>query len=255
MGLVEYLEDVWGEPRYYRNIAIHPIKMKDALKFNKYVTSLNIPKNTIDDPEIIRMTYIKFLLVMATLDDSFKKVLENFIELLKLVLNAELIEFYQTDDGKRIIISVDNSFEIRESEFDKIKSIIAEQNLIELEDDKYLNPEFRQKLLEAKKFRERKNKKSAPLDEQIFIYRCFSGESYEKIKELTIYQFTNELKRYAQLKESDILQNAYYSGYKEFKDGFVPPSWMDKLQESKDDLVIDAESFISKAQKDLGSNK
>lgn len=253
--MVMYIEDVFGEPRYFKNLPIYPIKIKDSLKFEKYMRTLNIPKNTINDPLIIRMSYLRFLLTMPSIDESFQSIYDDFLELLKMVFRTSNIKFYQNDDGTRIFIVVDDEFEIRESEFDKIKKIICEQNLIELDNDEYLNAEFRQKLLEAKEFKARKNKNVAPLDQRIILFKCLSGESYDEIKEKTIYQFNNELRRYHHIKMSDALQFALYGGSKEFKDDSKIPEWFDKLVDKEDDLVMDAQTFTSKIQKDLGSNK
>lgn len=244
------MDDVWGKPRYYKGIPIYPVTMEDAEIFYKCATSLNIPKSTIQEPEIIKMSYIKFLIFMPNLDPAFEDVLIRFTALLKMVFKAESIQF-DINEKQRISVIIDDKYSFRESEFPKIRAIIAEQNLIKLEDDEYLNPEFRKKLLEAQEFLARTSGEVTPLDQRIIAYKCVSYSSYDDIRNMTIYQFTKELERIAHIRESDSLKMAVYSGMTQLKDNAKLPYWMGIIKDNEDDIVIDANKFKEDVAKKL----
>lgn len=233
------MNNVWGNPTYYKDIPIYPVKMQDAELFYKLATSLNIPKGTIQEPEIIKMSYVKFLLFMPNVDPSFEDVLIRFVSLLKMVFKAESVRFDVNDKG-RISVLIDDYYSFRESEFPKIRAIIAEQNLIKLEDESYMNPEFRKKLKEAEEFMARKAGEVTPLDQRVIAYKCVMKSTYDEVRNMTIYQFTKELERIAHIKESDSLKQAVYSGMVNMKENAKLPSWMGIIKPPEDNLVMDA---------------
>lgn len=242
------MDNVWGKPTYYKDIPIYPVRMEDAELFYKLATSLNIPKSTIQDPEIIKMSYIKFLIFMPNIEPAFEDVLIRFVTLLKMVFRAETVRF-EVNEKQRISVIIDEKLSFRETEFPKIRAIIAEKNLIKLEDEEYINPEFRKKLKEAEEFMAKKAGEVTPLDQRVIAYKCVMKSTYEEIRNMTIYQFTKELERIAHIKESESLKQAVYSGMISMKENAKIPSWMGIIKPPEDNLVLDA----SEAIKDVSS--
>ncbi|MCL1700844.1 hypothetical protein [Lysinibacillus sp. Bpr_S20] len=236
------LDNVWGNPKYYRNIPVHPVQMEHIEQLYDAVQCLLIPKNTIQEPMIIKMSYLAFVIFISS-DEDNKHFFNKLVTLIKLISRSENIRF-DVDEKNRYSIVIDDDIVIKERDFDKIKAIIGEQNLIDVSDES-LGSEFDKAKNKARAFMNKRNKKMADLEQQIFAYRCVSKSSYEDIKQMTIYQFRKELERYDLIKSADILQNAQYSGMVSFKEGATIPHWLDQIEtkNSDDDLVLTEEQL------------
>ena len=145
----------------------------------------NAFKNSLQDVQFLKMSYLRFLLVVS--NTELKGFQDKLVSLLQLILQSENFEIILNDKDK-IEIVVEDKHVIRERDFDKIKTIISEQNLVDL-DDEFINPEVKAKIEEARTFLNKRGNKVAGLDQQIISYHCISGISYHEIEELTIYQF------------------------------------------------------------------
>ncbi|MFJ3388764.1 hypothetical protein [Lysinibacillus sp. NPDC086135] len=236
------LDNVWGNPKYYRNIPVHPVQMEYIEQLYDAVQCLLIPKNTIQEPMIIKMSYLAFVIFISS-DESNKHFFDKLVTLIKLISRSENIRF-DVDEKKKYSIVINDEIVIREKDFDKIKVIIGEQNLIDVSDES-LGSEFDKAKSEARAFMNKRNKKMADLEQQIIAYKCVSKSSYEDIKKMTIYQFRKELERYDLIKSADILQNAQYSGMVSFKEGTTIPHWLDQIEtkNTDDDLVLTEEQL------------
>lgn len=243
------LTDVWGKPRYYKTIPIYPIRMKDAPLFYETVQTLNIPKNSLQNPEFIKMSYIRFLLVMGEIDSEFKHIVDKFIILLKLVFRAEKVEFRSNEKG-RLFVLLDDTPSFNELEFPKIKKIISEQNMVDL-DVEHMNADVKKKIQEAREFMARKGNASASIDQRIIAYRCVSKQSYEEIQEMTLYQFGRELETYSLIFESEAIRQARYSGMVSFKDESKLPTWLSAIEKAQDSAILDANETLNKLEKTI----
>lgn len=68
--------------------------------------------------------------------------------------------------------------------------------------------------------------------------------TYEEIKNMTIYQFRKEIERIDLIKSADVLQSAQYSGMISFKEGATVPHWLDYIKErNSDDLILSKEQL------------
>ncbi len=236
------LDNVWGNPKYHRNIPVYPVQMECIEQLYDAVQCLLIPKNTIQEPTIIKMSYLAFLIFISS-DEDNKHFFDKLVTLIKLISRSENIRF-DVDEKKKYSIVIDDEIVIRERDFDKIKVIIGEQNLIDVSDES-LGTDFDKAKIEARAFMNKRNKKMADLEQQIIAYKCVSKSSYEDIKNMTIYQFRKELERYDLIKSADILQNAQYSGMVSFKEGTEIPHWLDQIETKNpdDDLVLTEEQL------------
>ncbi|KOS61434.1 hypothetical protein FJQ98_16705 [Lysinibacillus agricola] len=244
------LDNVWGNPKYHRNIPIYPVQMENIEDLYDTVQCLLLPKNTIQNPMIIKMSYLAFLILISS-DDVNKHFFDKLVTLIKLISRSENIRF-DVDEKNRYTIIIDDEIVIRERDFDKIKVIIGEQNLIDVSDES-LGTEFDKAKSEARAFMNKRNKKMADLEQQIIAYKCVSKSSYEDIKQMTIYQFRKELERYDLIKSADILQNAQYSGMVSFKEGTVIPHWLDHIEtKNPDDDIVMSKEQLDKLVSDKG---
>lgn len=126
----ESLNDVWGEPYIYNDVKIHPIKLKDALKFYQYSQCLTIDKNTIPSPEIIRMNYLEFIILLSQ-EKNYRFLYEYLIKLLSLVFQEQLFNIVADDKSGKLTIKVlNNSQDIKQYNeiSEEYKKIILELN-------------------------------------------------------------------------------------------------------------------------------
>ena len=247
------LSDVWGNPRIYKNIEIHPIRMGDIELFYQHVQCLLLPKNSIQDAQILKMSYLAFLITVSSMEGN-EVLLQKLINLLHMILKTKNIKFEFNENG-RIFIIVDDTNKLNERDFDKIKTIISEQNLIDLDDD-FVNDEVRKAIEDARAFLAKRDNKVASLDQQVVAYHCKTGLEYDKIANLTIYQFNKGLSRFDMISSSEAILAARYSGMVEFKDESKIPHWLSHIDEKKknEDVIINASDFDKKAN-ELGLTK
>lgn len=283
------MNDLQGLPRRLRNkIDMHPIKMRDALDFYDSVSVLNIDKNSIDDANILQMSYLKFLLQFSYYD-AYKNLLDKLIKLLQLIFRTEDVDLgvkvkvekvVPKDDSDtefktiledtflslkeqpdacfienvKCFVLVDGKIELSEFDFSKIKGIIGEQNMVEMNDDKYKSKEYKEAMERARKYMAKKNGKQAPLDQRILAYQYeMKIDDINKVLDMTLYQFNRSLETIVHIKYSDTLQHALYSGMVSVKDNTKIPHWLTAIEREKEDpLKIDADTFTSEITKTLG---
>lgn len=233
------LLDSLGEPREFKGKAIYPIKMKDAHTFYQVVQSILVQKNSLGSIDFFKMSYLQFIVFIGEKEPLYENMLET---LLKMVFHCEDIKVHVTNTGMVSLI-IDDELIISERDFEKLRKVICEQNVLEI-DDEYMSPEVRKALDDAIIFKNKKSK-SASLGEQIISYHCEMGVSYDEIKELTIYQFQRGIARKNYSKEADFVQAAKYYPMMEFKDTSKLMHWLDKVETSKEDSSrMKVDSFL-----------
>jgi hypothetical protein len=193
---------VWGKPTEYKGIMIHPITMVECQEFYESVRCLMYEKNRSQDIAVIKMNYFNFLFRVMVEEPS---IFERLDKLLKLVLRQQ--EFKFTYDGEHAGLLI-NGIAIDGSDFDEIKSIILEQNLIE-HSEEILDEELEKELREAEEFMARKNGTPATLEERIITLHCLSHIPYDCLESYTIYQFNKTLERFSIIKNFDIYAALY----------------------------------------------
>lgn len=230
-----------GLPIQYKKLNIYPVNLCDSKKFNECVSCLMIPKDKSPYIEIIKMNYLTYILSMGQIEGQ-EFLLQMFDDLIKLVFHIDTYEVQQVGDSYILVI---NDIKISGTDFDKIKKIILEQNMID-SDDVLRDEELEVKIQEAKMFVAKKNNKIANIPQQLVIYHCLSGLSYEEILKLTIFQFHQGILRFDHLKNADILQNARYNPWLSFKNDSLLPTWLSPIEinDKSDDVVISKKDAI-----------
>lgn len=246
----ETIAKALGRPINYKGLKLHPIKLVDADEFYDLVQCLAIPKNDFQEPEIIRMSYLEFLIAMSQYPEGYE-VLRKLLLLYEMVFKTSDITI-DVNDNQMVFIIVDG-VKLHEMDFDKIKSLIGEMNLVDLEDE-MMDLETKNEIREAEKFLAKKKKeKGANLEQQIIAYHCALGISYEEIENLTIFQFHKGLIRADYIQNATAVNQARYSGMVDFKDEQKLPHWLDNIDDSSKnkESVISLEEMTKKA-KDAG---
>lgn len=261
------LNDIQGLPRQLNaHLKIYPVMLKDTVQFMDSLVVLNIPKNSIRDVEIMKMSYLKFLLILSSTEQN-KDLRDKLHTLLRLIFRTENIDLGVKYDGHylslsenpnyifldniRCVIKV-NDYEMSEKMFNKIKTVVSEQNMVDLEDDN-VHPETRKKLQEAREFMNKRGGKPAPLVQRILSYEYESGKPIDKIMEMTIYQFNRSLEVIAHIKNSDTAMLAMASGMAKPKDGKDMPNWLSAIERIKEDpLKLDADKLTQNMKSTFG---
>lgn len=249
----------FDKPVPYKNLLIHPIKIQDYYEFLLYVPCLLIEKNSIKDPEMaikaISMTYLKYMYEISNQENNY---IYLFNGLLRLVLNIEDEKkiTYVYDDDKNPYFIIDKT-RYDSQDFDEIRKIISEQNLIELPDEK-IQKNVRDALEEAKRFKQKLNKtKLASLEEQIMALATYTGWSLEDIYKMTYRKFILAIQRANHNIMSNIYITASMSGFVSFKDKSILKPWLADITEEDKyaDVKMSTEELKSKANFDSAKTK
>jgi hypothetical protein len=244
----EYYEerkDIWGLPQEYKGILLHPIKMKDEKYKKLFFELLTYPKNSIAQKEIIKMSYLKFLIYVIPQVEELKNLRENFIDFIKYITKENDVSILERQT-KKVIDSYD-SFEANlkigenvftEIDFDNIREIILEQNGLSIEYVESYHPEFEKTLI----YTNRRNTLSE--EDEITIFCVLSGKSLDEIIEYSIYQFQRHLERLLLLEDYRLYQPLIVSGQVELKKGKIQPYSIHIGKKGRyDSILIDVEKF------------
>lgn len=244
----------YDSPVPHRNIKIYPVLVKDYVLFQYYSTCLLQDKNSIPDAKIISMTYLEYLFYETAKDES-KPFLFLFDRLLALCLRddesfqntEESLARYRIDENEKPMFIINDEI-YTSSDFEIIKAIICEQNLLELPDED-IQKEVRDSLEKA---REYKNKlsgtKSGTFEDYIISLAVTTGWSFEYIYNMTIRRFTKSVQRLDNLIHYKVYLGASLSGMVEFKDKSFIKHWLSNLDsdEKFSDVKVDVDAVEDK---------
>lgn len=222
----------FDEPYLYKGIKIYPIKLRDYFIFNYVVECLLIDKNSIPDAKVISMSYLDFLIETSTEEN---KNIDRLSALLYLVIdkNENEIKLYK-DKGKNIL-EICGVF-IDGKDFDNIKKIILDQNLIETP-DYTIQKEIRDKIEEGKRIRG-KSSKMADLEDQMISLSISTGLSLENIYNMSYRKFVKSISRADLLLHYKIYLQAQMSGMVSFKDTSFIKHWLTDTSEKGEDGLM-----------------
>ncbi len=234
------LELLWNDYQEYKNIKIYPFLVGDYNLFEDLIPILLFDKNSLGYAEIIKMSYLKFLIYIVPhmVDENgnrYTDVPNKLEKLLKYVLKEQEFRFSVSEKGK-IFLCIKNSDDVillNERDFDNIKKIILIQNAIPIVDNK-LHPDLRKELQENMEYLAKKQGyREGDIEDQIIAYKCeMKFTSYEPIKKMTIYQFRKELARLNLIKDYLIYKTAECSGMVTFKEPI--PHWLSHISDKPD---------------------
>jgi hypothetical protein len=236
MDITYYL--TYDLPISHKNIKIYPVTVKDYLLFNVYSQCLTIDKNSIPDPKIISMTYMEYIFRITEENPIDYPYLIWYDRLLHMCLKEEdtfekieeSIKRYRYDKkGKPIFTIREETY--TSDDFDEIKKIIAEQNLVELIDEN-ISKEVRDSMEKAREFKRKlSGEKTASVEDYIIALSIATGSTLEYIYSLTIRKFIKSIRRMDNLIHYKIYLASSMSGMVEFKDKSFIKHWLTSLDD------------------------
>lgn len=122
---------------------IKPILVKDYPYYELAKNILDLPKNETNDIEVIKMSYLEYLINIIKVNEAYKGF---FIKLCELCLNFVNIGIIKHNNKNCIALCDENEiikYIITPKEFDEISKIILNQNDANY-DDRYINPDVRE---------------------------------------------------------------------------------------------------------------
>lgn len=220
-------------PIPYRNIEIYPVTVKDYLLFSYFSECLTVEKNLIPDVKIITMSDLEFLFYSTEDGSTNHPYLFWFDRILQICLRddksfeliEESIKRYKYDEkGKPFFMIGDEVYTA--VDFEKIKAIICNQNLVELPDTT-ISKEVRDSLEEARKYKERlSGGVPGSFEDYMVSLTIATGWTLEYVYSMTIRKFIKSIRRLDSLIHYKIYLSATMSGMVTFKDTSFVKHWL-----------------------------
>jgi hypothetical protein len=238
--------DIWGLPQEYKGIKIYPLKIKD-IKFQDYFyKTLAYPKNYIPDKKIIKMSYLKYLIMVV------RQVIKNdidvgdaLLDLLKHTMQKEDISYevgYKKDgedfDAIDLQIIV-GDIVLSENEFNDIREIILEQNGLSIEYIEEFNPELEERMSIFNKSTD------INMVDEIFTFATLMNKTIFEIENYTLYQFKMHMEKLIIMKDFDMFKPLEISGQIKLKSGEIKHYLFHSKKASRyGSILVDREEFV-----------
>ena len=185
-----YEELTFDDPIDYKGLLLYPVSIRKINKFLQSSSVIRIQKEYIPDKEIIKMSYLKFL--MTNIDKEKEEYGESLtFDLLALCfmicmrIEEISIRIFMDEDGKAKLIL--NDVEIDENEFDYLRKLILYQNLPNY-DDELMNPDLKNDLEQADKIKNG-GEETEDFEHLIANLVIGTGMNIDDVKNLPIRKF------------------------------------------------------------------
>jgi hypothetical protein len=246
--------DVWGLPQRYKEVDFYPILLSDVYTQNLFYKIFQYPKNYIPDKQILKMSYLKYLLyiIQASIDIHASDMQDNLIEILKKITRRNKIEYntIQIDSNGEdffdnlIIEIIIDDIRFTEQDFDIIRGIILQQNGLTIEYIEEFDPSL-EKLLAFTN----RGSLDVTLEDEIIIFATLNNLSIDSIKNYTIYQFKKHFVRSVFLLDYTIYSPLEISGQIKSKSGEkIVKHYMEHMNDKSrySDILIPQEQMLAK---------
>lgn len=186
-------------PLPYKGLTIYPVQVDLYMYFHSLVECLLLPHMTSGDVDAISMSYLEYIVYLAT-NKNEPKYISQLFYLLQIVLripakdesgkfNIDII----SDNGK-ILLRIFNEV-YTPQDFDSIRKIICEQNALELPDEE-THPDIVKAMKEVEEYKRKQAKvKMCSFEDQINIIVAKSSYRRDECLKMTIRSFTRLLER------------------------------------------------------------
>jgi hypothetical protein len=241
-------KNIWGLPQQYKDLLLYPIMIADTKYWNLFFKLLTYPKNFIAEKQIIKMSYLKFVMYALPNENSARSIRDDFIDFIKYITKEN--DVYITEIIKEKPITSYSSFDIKviindrvftENDLDNIREIILEQNGLGIEYVEKYSPELEKSLIYANK------RNSVNEEDQITIFSVLSGQSIDEIKKYTVYQFSKLFERFLLLEDFRLYQPLLTSGQIELKNGKIQHYSVHVGKKGRyDSILVDVDEFEDK---------
>jgi hypothetical protein len=217
--------DIWGYPQKYKGIELYPLTLKDSKYIDLFYQLLLYPKNYIPDRQVIKMSYLKFLLsvIQSNIDPEKKNIdlSRNLIDFLKFITKKENIKYAYSinEDIEEPLMAINikiiiDEVELMEMDFDNLREIILEQNGMWIEYIEDYNPGLEEKL----RFINRSSN-GINFKDELFVYASLMNIPMKQLEDITLYQFKNQLERLIMIMDYELIKPLEISGQIKSKDG------------------------------------
>jgi hypothetical protein len=180
----------------------------------------SIPKNYIQEKKILKMSYMKYLLVVIQhgMKNSNVDLVMELTSFLRYVTHQDqiLILSNSTDDtieGLRLKLQI-KDVEFTEYEFDNIREILLAQNGLNVEYIEEYNPELEEKLMFLNKGSE-----NITFEEEVFSFASLLKKTIFEIQDYTVYQFKKHFERTLMVYNYELYKPLEVSGQIKLKEG------------------------------------
>jgi hypothetical protein len=250
---------IYDKPVPYKGLNIYPITMDKYLEFTYFSQCLLFEKNDFDASlsleekmKIISMTDLEYIYLKG--DKSKIPLITMLMNLLSLCFklkDEDKLKLDFDDNVKPIIII--NDIVLNSSDFDEIKTIICEQNLVDLPDIN-VQKEVRDAMKQAKDYEQSlSGNKMASLEDLFICIITSTALNLEQIYGLTIRKFIKVLQRADIKLHYQIYKTASLSGMVTFKENSIK-HWMSEIKPNKNDGLLDKEVVENKINKIQGGS-
>jgi hypothetical protein len=248
----EYFEYyTYDKPIPINDLFLYPVKMDKYVSFYKYIGCLLFNKNRIPDSNVISMSYLAFLYYISMQSNEFLEMLQNLLYMCFRLDNTQYMIDFNVDEKNKPCIYIyekntKTKFKFSYKDFNKIRKIICEQNLIDLPNEK-IDPKLEAALLETQNFVNKKNNniKIISLEDQIISVLINTNLNLDSIFSLSIRKFVKILQRKNKELHYQIYTTASLSGMVEFKQPITHYLYDDN-KDKYADLVTDYDSYMGK---------
>lgn len=238
------MELTFDLPIQYKTLDIYPVQMKDYTKLQFFSQSILLEKNSIPDVEIITMTYLEFMYKQTTKERPYAFLFRDLLALCLRVDIKEIVIKFEEETNKPIFVVSGERYD--SNDFEEIKLIIAEQNLIEIPDET-IQKEIRDKIEEARKLQEKMSgrAKMGSLEDLVISIIISTSLRIEDIYGMTVRKFTKVLQRLDHKMHYEIFTSASLSGMVKFKEKDFIRHWLADLSKDKIEGVVNYDAVKS----------
>lgn len=256
--------DVWGLPQQIKGVEFYPIKISDKKLIDLFYKFMCYPKSYINEVEIIKVSYLKYLLyyVSRAMNESytdFKKELELFLSQVtksSVLINETSLDFIENPLDSIILNIKINEVGFDEQEFDSIRETVLRQNGISLNYIEEFKPELEQRLI----YHNRKTD-DVTFEDEIFTFCTLLETTIANpdIKNLTLYQFKKSFQRGMLIFDYKNLYPLEVSGQIKSKEGKeIVKHYLSHIEQKGryDSILISKDDFLlnNPLMKDNNSN-
>ena len=223
------INDVFGLPQEYKGIKIYPLKMKEEEYIELMYSLLAQPKNHIPVKEIIKMSYLKFLLYVVfykkktyiEVGNDLKKLLSYVMKTDKISLDGK-IEDRPGDqfDRMSLFLKIDDVI-LQEDEFRHIREIILEQNGIGVKVIDDFDPSLEDAFQSFNKMGQG-GQESITLSDEIFTFCALMNKDVYETSDYTLFQFKMQMEKAMALLNYKLYRPLEAAGEIEVKGGKIP---------------------------------
>jgi hypothetical protein len=248
--------NIWGYDQEYKGIKLKPIRIKDVYHREMFYKLFAVPQKYIPDYQVLKMSYLKFLLyvVQGSISNGNNKeeLSEKLIELLSHITGIDNISYsYTVDENAKDILEVSKIYinigdiQINEGDFDNIREIVLAQNGLTIEYVESYNPSLEKNL----EFLNR-NTANITFEDQIFVMASLLSVPVTSLENYTLYQFNSHLERMTSLEKYRIINPLEISGQIKSKTGEELARHYFYHSENTnryDRLLLDKDTFIKQS--------